>query len=348
MSISQRQVTIGSLVLLAIGSLLGLVFDLTSGSSTLQIGITAVAVLLSIGLLYVYWRGWDYARYVTILVITMISLLITQEPYLTQRVSLAIFIAPVLALVLGGPLWVLICAFVTLGGLLIQAGGQGVYADPQTIVIYSMIIGGMILARLVTDTAHRNAEENAKRLADALNHVEQQARDLSEANELMTVQLDQQNKLLELVTTLETPVVPLAEGMLLAPIVGHVDTRRAQAFTARLLSEVSTQRARLVVLDIGGVAVMDTAVAKSLLHTVQALRLLGSEVILSGISANVAMALIHLGINLDEVKTVRSPQEALAQYLSDEKQPDKLARFTGNRSGSSGAPPKLNGSLSRN
>jgi rsbT co-antagonist protein RsbR len=182
-------------------------------------------------------------------------------------------------------------------------------------VIFSMTVGGMILARLVTDAAQRKAEENALRARQAKDRAEAQALELAEANELMNEQLDQQSKLLDLVNTLETPVVPLAAGMLLAPIVGHVDTRRAQALTTRLLQEASAQRAKLVVLDIAGVSVMDTSVAKALVHTVHALRLLGCEVALSGISASVAMSLIHLGVNLDEVRTVRSPQEALANYL---------------------------------
>jgi len=213
-------------------------------------------------------------------------------------------------------------------------------------VLYFMIIGGMILARLVTDTAHRSVQEHAGRAEEARAHAERQAQELAEANELMTEQLDQQSQLLDLVVTLETPVVPLAEGMLLAPIVGHMDSRRAEMLTKRLLQEASTQRARLVVLDIAGVSIVDTAVAKSLLQTVQALRLLGCEVTLSGISASVAMALIHLGVSLEDVRTVRSPQEALAQYLGSAAVPSRsrapLERQT------SAPPPKTNGRLSNN
>ncbi len=132
----------------------------------------------------------------------------------------------------------------------------------------------------------------------------------------MNTQLEQQKELLDLVMTLETPVVPLADGVLLAPIVGHIDTRRAEALTKRMLQEASTQRARLVVLDIAGVSIVDTAVARALIHAVQALRLLGCDVALSGISATVAVSLIHLGVDLEHVQTVRSPQEALANYFS--------------------------------
>jgi anti-anti-sigma factor len=131
----------------------------------------------------------------------------------------------------------------------------------------------------------------------------------------MSTQLDQQKQLLDLVATLETPTIPLAEGVLFAPIVGHIDTRRAQALTAKLLHETSAQRARLVVLDITGVSIIDTAVAKALLNTTQALRLLGCEVTLSGISASIAMTLTQLGIQLQNVSTARNPQEALAQHI---------------------------------
>jgi anti-anti-sigma regulatory factor len=246
----------------------------------------------------------------TLLVATLI-----QEPFLTQVSSLSIMLPPILALILAEPVWVAGSAIVIYTTLLIRAGGHGVYADPTTLAVYGMCVVGMILARFVTDTAQRLARQNAQEAEAARGQAESQAGELAEANDLMSRQLDQQQQLLQLVTTLETPVVPLADGMLLAPIVGHMDTRRAQALTERLLATVSAQRARLMVLDIAGVAVMDTAVARSLLQTVQALRLLGCEVVLSGISASTALSLIHLGINLENVRTVRSPQDVLVQYV---------------------------------
>src|SRR5262249_601712 len=105
------------------------------------------------------------------------------------------------------------------------------------------------------------------------------------------------------------------------PIVGHIDARRAEVLTNRLLQDVSTQRARLVVLDISGVTVMDTSIARALMNTTQAIRLLGCDVTLSGISAAIAITLIHLGINLDGITTARSPQEALTRHLSAIKLP---------------------------
>jgi anti-anti-sigma regulatory factor len=293
--------------------------QLFSSGDPISLASNGVAVLIFAALLFAYWRGWEYARHTVVIITTLLVVFTQQEPYVSQRLSLSILISPVLALIMTSPAWVVGSAIITVAGLVIRAGGVGPYADPQTIALYVMIIGGMILARLVTDTAQRKAEENARHAQQERARAEAQARELAEANELMNEQLDQQSKLLDLVNTLETPVVPLANGMLLAPIIGHVDTRRAQALTTRLLHEASAQRAKLVVLDIAGVSVMDTSVAKALVHTVHALRLLGCEVTLSGISASVAMSLIQLGVNLDEVRTVRSPQEALANYLSSAK-----------------------------
>jgi anti-anti-sigma factor len=178
-----------------------------------------------------------------------------------------------------------------------------------------IVIGGIVLGRLITETAQRNAEDQARRADAEKARAEAQARELADANELMSHQLDQQQELLDLVATLESPAVSLAEGVLFAPMVGHIDARRAEGLTNRLLQDVSAQRARLIVLDISGVTVMDTSVAQALMNTIKAIRLLGCEVTLSGISAAVALTLIHLGISLDGIATARSPQEALTQHL---------------------------------
>jgi rsbT co-antagonist protein RsbR len=128
----------------------------------------------------------------------------------------------------------------------------------------------------------------------------------------LRTQNEEQRRLLDLIATLEIPAVALADNVLLAPIVGHLDSRRAKMLTARLLEEVHQRRARLVILDITGVQGVDTMVAKALLDTAQALRLLGCQVTLSGVSASTAMTLVHQEVLLEGVRTVRSPQEALS------------------------------------
>jgi len=315
MKVTQRTVTVALLGLLVVLTLLVLLSELITGTYTNQIISTAGGLVLIAALFYLYWRGWEPARYIVLMLITLLVALSPQEPFITQQASLTIFIPGALALILATPAWVAGTTIFVYVTLLIRAGGQGVYANPITFALCGIVIGSIILGRLITDTAQRAAEENAQNAEQQRQIAEAQARELSEANELMSTQLDQQAQLLDLVATLETPAVPLADGVLFAPIVGHIDTRRAQALTTRLLHEASAQRARLVVLDITGVTVIDTSVAKALLNTTRALQLLGCQVTVSGISASVAITLTQLGIQLQNVATARSPQEALAQHL---------------------------------
>src|SRR4029079_18757669 len=108
-----------------------------------------------------------------------------------------------------------------------------------------------------------------------------------------------------------TPTVAVADGVLLAPIIGTIDSARAQQITTRILHDTFVQRVNLLIMDIAGVTIVDTAVAKALIETIQAVRLLGCAVVLTGISASVATTLTHLGIALDGVQTLRSPQDVL-------------------------------------
>lgn len=133
--------------------------------------------------------------------------------------------------------------------------------------------------------------------------------------EQRTAELEQrsteQQHLLDLVATLEAPTIILAEGVLFAPIIGYVDSRRAQALMARLLNAAHTRRTRAVILDITGLQVMDSSVTELLVQTTVALRLLGCQVLISGISASMAATFVQQGNLLADIPTVHSPQEAL-------------------------------------
>jgi anti-anti-sigma regulatory factor/PAS domain-containing protein len=128
---------------------------------------------------------------------------------------------------------------------------------------------------------------------------------------LLTQQNAEQQRLLELVALLETPTIVLTDQIVLAPIIGNLDANRAKAITSRLLEMVHARDVRTVILDVAGVTTMDTEVAQLLQSTIQALELLGCNVVLSGISAKVALTITRMGINLQSVQVVRSPQEIL-------------------------------------
>ncbi len=104
---------------------------------------------------------------------------------------------------------------------------------------------------------------------------------------------------------LSTPVLPLrATGLLILPIIGVIDTQRARQLTEQLLNAIREHRAKVVVLDITGVPIVDTKVANHLVQTVQASRLMGATVIVSGLSPEIAQTLVTLGVDLTELRTV--------------------------------------------
>jgi len=108
----------------------------------------------------------------------------------------------------------------------------------------------------------------------------------------------------EAIRELSTPVLQIRDGLLLLPLIGVVDTHRAQLITENLLRAIRDTRARVAVIDVTGVATIDTKVANHLLQTVTAARLMGARAIVSGVSADVAQSMVSLGIELAPFETV--------------------------------------------
>jgi rsbT co-antagonist protein RsbR len=108
----------------------------------------------------------------------------------------------------------------------------------------------------------------------------------------------------ELVRALSTPVLPVRERLLILPIIGLIDSARALQLTEELLDAIRAHRARAVVMDITGVAMVDSRVANHLLQTVEAARLMGATVIVTGLSPEIAQTLVRIGVDLSRLRTV--------------------------------------------
>lgn len=115
----------------------------------------------------------------------------------------------------------------------------------------------------------------------------------------------------ETIRQLSTPVLTLRRGLLVMPLIGNVDATRAGQLTQQLLDQIRRERARAVVIDITGVAALDTYVANHLMRTVKACRLLGAEVILTGISKQTAQTLVALGIDWGDLNTTSSLESGI-------------------------------------
>jgi rsbT co-antagonist protein RsbR len=105
------------------------------------------------------------------------------------------------------------------------------------------------------------------------------------------------------IAELQTPVIQVWDRILALPIVGSLDTMRTQEMNEALLDKIVQTGSEIVILDITAVPVIDTAVAKHLLESVAAARLLGAEVLVVGLSTRTALTLVHLGLDLGGVTT---------------------------------------------
>jgi anti-anti-sigma factor len=128
----------------------------------------------------------------------------------------------------------------------------------------------------------------------------------------------QQQQLFATIQQLSTPLLPIDDRVVVLPVVGHIDTRRADEIMQTLLHGVAARRARIAIVDITGVPVIDTAVANALLRAATAIRLLGAEAVLTGVRPEVAQTLVQLGIDLDGIVTQSSLQSGIAFALGRE------------------------------
>ena len=125
-------------------------------------------------------------------------------------------------------------------------------------------------------------------------------RDISERREAEDRIRKQQHALLEMATV---PVVQVWDGIVMVPLIGTLDSQRAQQLMERLLKRVSETLSAVALLDITGVPTVDTQTAQHLIETISAVRLLGSEVVLTGVRPIIAQTLVHLGIDLSSILT---------------------------------------------
>jgi rsbT co-antagonist protein RsbR len=117
----------------------------------------------------------------------------------------------------------------------------------------------------------------------------------------------------EAIRELSTPVLPVRERLLILPVIGTVDPLRARQLTEQLLRGIRTNRARVVVMDITGVPAMDATVANHLVLTVEASRLLGATVIVTGLSPELAQTLVNIGVDLSKMNTVGDLQGGIEE-----------------------------------
>lgn len=132
-------------------------------------------------------------------------------------------------------------------------------------------------------------------------------------NQLVEEMLTAQSKAL---VEMSTPVTQIWSGILLLPLVGIIDSRRSGEIVNASLAKIAETQARIFILDISGVGVIDTAVANHLIKITRATRLMGCESTISGISPSIAQTIVDLGIDVGRVKTTATMRDALSDAFT--------------------------------
>lgn len=202
---------------------------------------------------------------------------------------------------------------------------QSIFGAPLLVVIAATVLflRARLSAQALAEAQRERAEAaaavsalaaaNARlegQVAESAARAERGAEQPSFADQLQA-SLATQQELTRLIAELSVPIIPISAGTLIVPLVGSIDTARASALLSAVLEQVELTGAHTIVLDVTGVAVVDTQVAAALLRVADAARLMGASTMLVGIRPEVAQTLVHLGVDLGDLRTAATLQVGL-------------------------------------
>lgn len=213
------------------------------------------------------------------------------------------------------------------GAATLDTAAAGLLASPVLLLAIVALIGYLSASSVraalrEAQEARREAEAASEALAASNAALERRVeertaalRQVAEEQRAATAELkaslQAQHDLNRIVAELSVPVIPVSDETLVVPLVGNIDSARADQILGSILARVEAAGARTVVLDVTGVAIVDTHVAGALLRVAQATRLMGARAVLAGIRPEVAQAIVGLGVDLRDLHTVATLQEAL-------------------------------------
>jgi len=216
--------------------------------------------------------------------------------------------------------------------LVVRGKAQGfVVFDSNSMESY-----GIIARQLAGDYERRQAEEAlAKAYAEVEKQVEERTAELQqEIAERRRAQEEsarlQQQVIAaqqQAIQELSTPIIPILERVIIMPLIGSIDSMRARDITRKLLAGIRRHRARVVILDITGVPIVDSGVASHLNKTIQAARLKGARTIITGVSDAVAETIVDLGIDWSNIETLSDLQTGLRVALATMERPFEISQM---------------------
>ncbi len=169
-------------------------------------------------------------------------------------------------------------------------------------------------AETALEQAYAQVEQQVKeRTAELQREIAKREQAQAESATLQQEVIEAQQRVIQ---ELSTPVIPVWEGIIIMPLIGSIDSLRARNITRALLAGINQHHAKVVILDVTGVPLVDSGVASHLNKTVQAARLKGTQTIITGISETVAETIVDLGIDWSDIDTLVNLQTGLRFALS--------------------------------
>ncbi len=170
----------------------------------------------------------------------------------------------------------------------------------------SQVRGDRDVASIVVLRDISTAEQQAAALQQSRAALEQRRADLEQL-------VDEVRQRDELIAKLALPLIPIAEGVLVLPLIGSFDTRRSGLLLQRLLSQIESDHPHVILLDLTGVTSFDESLANSLRQTIEGTRLMGARVALCGVRPDLAESILHEQIDLREVSIFSNLQTGVRQ-----------------------------------
>ncbi|NJN66373.1 MAG: AAA family ATPase [Chloroflexaceae bacterium] len=170
------------------------------------------------------------------------------------------------------------------------------------------------------EEANRSLEQKVAQRTAELSQTNQQLQvELVERERVEAERTQLQEEIIQMqaatLAELSTPLIPIADHIVVMPLIGKMDTQRADAVMSTLLNGVAEWQARVVIIDITGVPTVDTSVASTLIDAARSVRLLGTQTVITGIRPEVATTLVHLGVDLSTIRTVGTLQAGIAYAM---------------------------------
>ncbi len=295
-------------------------------------GEPAQNFLIELLLLGGWWgadRGyWRWAGYAMPLIFFALSLKVNYD-FGVGTPAMLIYASVVLLTIMlqegqirWGVLLLCIAAYLGIGWLHVQHRLPPAPAPENSFLIFALGVSGVLIFIAVLQSFYTAQFRRA--LTELVEHkttLEERVAERTTALQMSMAESERlQQEIIEAqkqaIQELSTPVIPVLDRIIVMPLIGNVDTLRARDITRALLAGITKHQAKVVILDVTGVSIMDTGIVNHLNKTMQAARLKGARTIITGISDEVAETVVDLGIDWSNIETLRDLQTGLMAALN--------------------------------